>query len=373
MPLPKVCHIIHEDGPGGGPVVIVDQLAATSGELDLSVIHGARGKIAAYCEAKGIRHWQIAIDHQGSLPYGFFQLVSALKKESPDVAILHGQWAGPVGAAAMRFAGVRRSIYIAAWPAFYTDWDFWRIIRNRLCEAIPCHLCDRVVILSRGSWYQYVIRRLGTGKLRLIHNGVDLNRVPPAEHTRALREANGWDEQHCHVVSVGRLADQKCVDWLLRSWRIVQDKGTNGRLWIIGSGPEEEALHRLARELEIGGTCTFLGSKPNGFEYAAAADIVAMTTLYESHGIVALEAMGSGKPIVVSDVDGPHDSLKDGVEGFLVPPGDIEGFARKLLVLIGDPALRKKMGDAGRVRAADFSVTHTTRKYSQLIEEVLAL
>lgn len=373
MPLPKICHIIHHDGPGGGPVLTVDQLAATSGHLDLSVIHGGRGKIAAYCEAAGIPHWQVAIDRKATLPLGFFQLIGALRNAAPDVAILHGQWAGPVGAVALRLTGVRRSIYLCQWPSFYSDWDLWRVVRNRISEAIPCRQCDRIVVLSRGNWYQYSLRRLGAGKLRLIHNGIDLNRIPSPGQIRSLRQAHGWDDRLCHVVSVGRLADQKCVDWLLRSWRIVQEKRPDARLWIVGDGPEEAALHRLAKELEITGTCTFLGSRPNGIEYVAAADIVAMTTLYEGHAILTLEAMASGRPIVASDVDGVGDSIRDGVEGFLVPPAEIAGFAEKLLVLIGNPALRKSMGDAGRLRAPEFSVTTISRQHCLLIEEVLAL
>jgi glycosyltransferase involved in cell wall biosynthesis len=371
MAMPKVCHIIHEDGPGGGPVVIMDHLAATARQFDLSVIHGGRGKLAAYCDAAGIPHWQVPIHRRATVLLGFFQLVAALRKAKPDLAILHGQWAGPVGALALPLAGVRRSIYLAGWPAFYTDWDLWRVIRNRIGEAIPCHLCNRVVVLSLGSWYQYSIRKLAPGKLRLIHNGIDLNRVPSAEQTRALREANGWDSQRCHVVSVGRLSDQKCVHWLLRSWRIVQEKRPDARLWIIGGGLEEESLHRLARELDITATCTFLGSRPNGIEYVAAADIVAMTSLYEAHAMVPLEAMAAGKPIVTSDVDGVSDSIRDGVEGFLLPPGEIEAYATRLLLLIEDPALRRAMGEAGRLRASEFSITHTNSQYSLLIEELL--
>jgi glycosyltransferase involved in cell wall biosynthesis len=373
MPRPKVCHIIHNDGPGGGPVVIVDQLAATGGDFELSVIHGGRGKVADYCEGAGIPHWQVAIDRKTTVPLGFFQLIAALRRASPDLAILHGQWAGPVSAAALRVAGVRRSIYIAGWPAFYTDWDLWRVIRNRLSEAIPCHWCDRVVVLSQGNWYQYSLRRLGAGKLRLIHNGVDLSRVPSPHQVRSVRETHGWDDRHCHVVSVGRLADQKCLDWLLRSWRIVQERHPDARLWIVGSGPEEPALHRLAKELDIAGTCAFLGSRPNGFDYVAASDIVAMTSLYEGHALLPLEAMAAARPIVASDVDGVRDSIRDGAEGFLVPPAEIEAFAQKLLSLIGDPVLRKKMGEAGRLRAPEFSIARASREFSVLIAEVLAL
>ena len=304
--------------------------------------------------------------------WGFSSSSERSAKPPPDLAIIYGQWAGAVAPAALRLAGVRHSIYSCQWPSFYTDWDLRRVIRNWISEAIPCRSCDRVVPLSRGSWYQYSIRRLGEGKLRIIHNCVDLNRVPTAEKIRALRDAQWWKEEQCHVVSIGRLADQKRVDWLLRSWRIVQERRTNARLWIVGSGPEEAALHRLAEELDIGGTCTFLGARPNGIEYAAAADIVAMTTLYEGHSIGALEALACGRPIVVNDVDGTDDSIDDGVEGFLVPPAEIELFAEKLLLLVEDADLRKRMGEAGRLRAQEFSVTRISEQYLSLIAEVLA-
>jgi glycosyltransferase involved in cell wall biosynthesis len=232
-------------------------------------------------------------------------------------------------------------------------------------------LCDRVVALSRGNWYQYSIRRLGEGKLRVIHNGIDLNRVPPPEKIRAVREAEGWDDSQCHVVSVGRLADQKRIDWLLRSWRIVQEKRTGARLWIVGSGLEEEMLRRLAGELAITETCTFLGSRPNGIEYMAAGDIAAMTTLFEGHSIAVLEALACGRPLVVNDVDGTHDSLDDAVEGFLVPPADIELFAARLIELIDDAPLRKQMGEAGRARAAQFSIAKMSGEYLELVREVM--
>jgi len=147
---------------------------------------------------------------------------------------------------------------------------------------------------------------------------------------------------------------------------------TDARLWIVGDGPETAALHRLAKELDITETCTFLGARSEGIEFVAAGDITAMTTLYEAHGIVALESMACGRPIVLNDVDGPRDSVTDGIEGFLVPPADIETFAEKLLLLIGNAALRKKMGEAGRVRAEEFSAARISGDYLALIEEVLA-
>jgi glycosyltransferase involved in cell wall biosynthesis len=82
--------------------------------------------------------------------------------------------------------------------------------------------------------------------------------------------------------------------------------------------------------------------------------------------------MACGKPTVASDADGIRDSLRNGIEGFLAAPGDIDTFAQKLLLLIGDAALRKQMGEAGRARASEFSEARTTEEYLALISEALA-
>ncbi len=159
----------------------------------------------------------------------------------------------------------------------------------------------------------------------------------------------------CHVVSVGRLDQStKHVEWLLKAWRLVQDAGARARLWIVGSGPDEGALQRTAADLDLGATCRFLGAQPNGIDYLAAADIVAMTSLFEAQGMVPIEAMACGRPVVANHVDGVRDSFSDGFEGFLVPPFDVGGFAERLLTLIRSPELRRKMGEAGRISARRF-------------------
>ena len=234
-------------------------------------------------------------------------------------------------------------------------------------------MCDRVVLLSAGNWHQYTMRKLAPpAKMRVIPNGIDLTRVPSREAVERVRKEEGWDDGNCHVVSVGRLADQKRLDWLLESWRLVQEAEPAARLSIIGEGDEEPGLRELAHELNIEGTCTFLGSRASGIEYVAASDIVAMTTLFESFGLVALEAMACGRPVVVNDVDGPRDCVDNGVQGFLVRPGDIKAFADRLLMLIRDQKLRLRMGEAGVARAQEYALPITMKMHHDLIDEVLA-
>jgi glycosyltransferase involved in cell wall biosynthesis len=143
------------------------------------------------------------------------------------------------------------------------------------------------------------------------------------------------------------------------------------RLWIVGDGPEKAALEKLSIQLGITGTCTFLGARPHGIEYMAAADVVVMTTLYESFGFVAIEAKACGKPLIANAVDGVRDNVKDGVEGYLVAPNDSVGLADKLIAVINNPDLRQQMGRAGVEGMARFDPKETVSRYLSLINKIL--
>jgi glycosyltransferase involved in cell wall biosynthesis len=290
----------------------------------------------------------------------------------PDLLVLHGQWGGFLGALAGRMTGIRHVVYIARWPAFYADWDFWRINRNFICEWTPCRLSDKVVVLSESSRQQYLIRHWpAETKLMVIPNTLNPTSIPTSAAAAALRATEGWNDKDCHVVCVGRLASQKRVDWRLKSWAHVKNRCPNVRLWIVGGGKLRSSLEEEARSLELGDSCSFLGPRTNGIEFIAAADIVAFPSVFESFGRVALEGMACGKPIVASSVDGLRDLLSDGQTALLAPAGDIELFAEHLCRLIQDGSLRDRIGAAGKLNAARFCPNVVMPRYFALIEGLL--
>ncbi|MBV9008324.1 MAG: glycosyltransferase [Verrucomicrobia bacterium] len=369
---PCLCHIIHEDGPGGGPKSVINLLNYFHDKFDLIVFRGRRGRIAAKCDELGVRHIEMPLHKLGPAVLLIPLLAIRLRKIAPDILLLHGQWAGVIGALAARLASIRKVIYVAQWPAFYTDWDLFRVMRNRMVESISCRLVAQVVLISRGNYYQYLIRRLIDEKrTRVIPNSINLDDIPLPETAAKYRAELGWNDGRCHVVSVGRLADQKRIDWLLRSWKIVAESGEAAHLWIIGDGPDRASLEQLARELDITGSCSFVGAQ-NGLQYIAACDIVAMTSLYEGHANVPLEAMACGKPIVANEVDGTRQSLTEAVEGYLVTPGNTELFAQRLLQLIRDPAARAQMGLSGTETVRKFATDAVMAEYDSLMRELLA-
>jgi len=370
---PSILHIVHHDGPGGGPPIIVSLLRYLSEWYDQSVAAGGRGLVADYCAKNNLPYHDLRFTKASTWIAAAPTLWRLLRKQRPDIVVLHGQPAGPVGALMARLAGCRNIVYVAQWPAFYTDWDMFRILRNRICESLPCRLSNRVVTFTAGSRHQFALRKLAPDhKLICIPPSLFDDELPNPDAVTEVRRRHGWLDGLLHVVSVGRLSDQKCVDQLLQSWREVTQQLPESRLWIVGDGPERAGLEELAAKLNITSSCRFLGYQPDGRTFIAAADLLVITSMYESFGYVAVEGCACGTPIVASRVNGIEDIIHDRVEGHLVPPGDTTGMAARIVDLLRNPEQRRAMGEAGRRRAAQFQPARIYPAWRELIEHLLA-
>ena len=371
---PRVAHVLHSDSSGGGPVSVSRMLKYFHKTQDQVMLAGGHGRIYATCQELGIPFYEIPLEtKRKALLLGFWKLVWQLRRVRPDVLVVHGQWAGPLGAMAGRLAQVPKIIYVARWPSFYTSWDLFRVVRNHLSERVPCRLADWTVTLCESSRYQYFIRRhVDEDRLLTIPNSISVEDRPTAEQVANFRKQWNWRDEHCNVVSVGRLSDQKRVMWLVRAWPEVIRRCPQARLWIVGDGGRRAFLQNLARELEIEASCVFTGELPMGMVAIASSDVVAMTSVYEGMSNIVMESFLCGKPIVASDVDGIRDTIERDVDGFLVRPGDIQSFADRLIQLIEDPTLRRKMGVAGRKSIQRYDVPLVMREYEKLFGAALA-
>lgn len=371
---PRVIHVLHLDGDGGGPVSINRMLGFFHHKHEQIMICGGRGRIYENCQRLQIPFYQLPLKTKmGALTAGVWQLSRLLKKLQPDLLVLHGQWGGPIGALAGKWAGVSRMIYMARWPSFYTSWDFFRVMRNHWAERVPCRLADWTVTLSESNFYQYYLRRhVPEGQLRMIPNSINMDCRPSPARVEEFRQRWGWTPNHCHVVSVGRLTDQKRVMWLVQGWPQVVKACPHAKLWIVGDGPRRSFLTQLVKKLRIEDSCTFLGEQ-DGITAISAADIVAATSVYEGMSNSVMEALVCGKPLVASDVDGIRDTVQRNVDGFLVRVGDVRGFALRLIELIQDPVLRAKMGRAGQKSIQRYDTPVVMAQYEELFNEALAV
>jgi glycosyltransferase involved in cell wall biosynthesis len=179
----------------------------------------------------------------------------------------------------------------------------------------------------------------------LANNGLLRRRVVPLFSTMAPQVGSGHEGRR-RVVFAGRLASPKGTDVLVRAAREVE-----GELVICGDGWQLQALKRMARRLGVEQRVSFkgwLGAQELAQELAQAS-VVAVPSLWpEPFGLVGIEALAAGRPVVASSTGGIPDWLEDGRSGLLVPPGDAPALARALNELLADPERQRTMGAAGR-------------------------
>lgn len=150
------------------------------------------------------------------------------------------------------------------------------------------------------------------------------------------------------VLSAKNLEDYANVGDIIECMTVVVQAVPGVELWIAGSGPEEQKLRELASKL-LPGSSVFLGSVSHDKmpEVMAETDILVHATRYESFGILLVEAMAAGIPLVSYNVGGISDVVKDGETGFLVKYGDKETMAAKLIYLLRNENARRNMGSKG--------------------------
>jgi len=190
-------------------------------------------------------------------------------------------------------------------------------------------------------------------RIATIPCGVDTDRFTPGERAQA-RQRLGLDDRPV-LLWVGRMAPIKGLDTLLDTVARLREGGQDMRLLVVGgdadeptSGHETSLRYRIAR-LGLVDSVRFVGPQPQSVLplYYAAADLTVLPSYYESFGMVALEAMACGSPVIASRVGGLITTIRDGVTGFLVPDGDVGALAERIESLVADPELRWRLGREG--------------------------
>ena len=221
-------------------------------------------------------------------------------------------------------------------------------------EARIVSAVDRIVAATTVE-RNHLVQHYGADPARIavIPCGVDTNLFMPGDQA-AARAALGLDDRP-RLLYVGRLAPIKGLETLLDAMARLRAAGSRVHLSIVGgdadepvNGHEGELRARLAR-LDLGGTVTFVGAQPQERLRAwyVAADATVLPSHYESFGMVALEAMACGIPVVASRVGGLQTTVRDGVTGLLVPESDPVALAGALDGLLADADLRYRLGREG--------------------------
>lgn len=285
-----------------------------------------------------------------------------------EADIVHIHWPSPAALVAYLLSGHRGRLVMT----YHSDivqqrrWRrvFWPILRRALDR------CAAIIATSRAYIETSPVLEAYSRRCRVIPYGLAVERFRRCETAEVERIRQQYGPRI--VLSVGRLIYYKGFEYLVEAMARVQ-----GRLLIIGDGPLRSRLEQQVRDQGIGERVTFLGEIQNqdvaAYYHAADVFVLASVARSEAFGIVQLEAMACGKPIVnTSLASGVPFVSQHGVTGLTVPPKDSAALADAINALLDDPVKRSELGDAGirRVREEfDFKVMldRTLRVYGEVM------
>lgn len=319
------------------------------------------GGITARLRANPLRYLQ--------LPFFFASLWLALKRMihewQPDV--IHAHWIIPQGMLACLAAGGTVPIVCTSHGG-----DL-HALRGPLFERLKAWTlsrCAAITVVSE-SMVARVRASAEQKPVKVIPMGTDLTSlfVPPP--TPSSRESK-------HLVFVGRLVEKKGVHYLLDALAEIQD--TDVRLTIAGEGPLRETLQRKAKNLGIAERVHFMGrirhkDLPSLYQRATLAVFpftVARDGDQEGFGLVVVEAMGCGCPVIVGDVPAVRDTVNPGITGILTPPADVLSLSAAIRRVLSDDTLRTQLTSAARIRVLErFDWSIIGARYRRLLDEVV--
>jgi phosphatidyl-myo-inositol alpha-mannosyltransferase len=282
------------------------------------------------------------------------QVRELLAREQFDVLHLHEPFVPFLSLFLLRES---KSVNIATFHA-YAGFSPSYEMGSRVMKGHAAKLHGRIAVSAAA---RHFIDRFFPGDYKVIPNGVDVPRFAGAV------PIGRWQDDTPNVLFVGRHEPRKGLLDLLKAHRILRKTGYRSRLLVVGSGPQEREARRYVATRGLQAV-EFLGrvTDDEKAQLFRTADIyVAPATGRESFGIVLLEAMAAGAPIVASDIHGYKGVVRRGREGLLVPPREPGEIAAAIARLLDDPALRAEMGAAGRLRAESFSWPRVTAKVEE--------
>ncbi len=216
-------------------------------------------------------------------------------------------------------------------------------------EWFLCYEAWRVIVCSLHMQHEVMgVFGLPADKVRVIPNGVDAEQFAQAGAYRGVGGAGAGDGSI--ILFVGRLVHEKGVHTLIEAMPKILRYWPGARLVIVGRGPAEESLRRLAAGLGLGGSVSMVGfvsdDERNRLYGMAAAAVV--PSLYEPFGITALEAMAAGAPLIAADTGGLAEIVKNGVNGWQFYAGSSNSLADAVLHVLHSPEAARKAAEVAR-------------------------
>ena len=284
-----------------------------------------------------------------------------LNRERFDIVHLHEPLMPVLCLVALRHS---KSVNIGTFHA-YREGNFAYLAGKAVLKRFIGRLHGRIAVSPPA---RELVNRYFPGDYEIIPNGIDPDYFGSPNITPLPQFVDG----KLNVLFVGRMEKRKGLRYLLRSWGAISRQYPETRLIVVGEGALRDECERYVSENHLANV-VFVGFVTNAElprYYRTAHIFCAPSTGFESQGIVLLEAMAAGRPIVASSIAGYASVITDGEQGWLVPPGDSISLAVAIGSLLGNEALRDRMGNAGRQTAQTYAWDKVASRVLSYYEDV---
>ena len=300
-------------------------------------------------------------------PRTLFDLIKIIKNEKINLIHCHGYGSANFGRLTKIFTGVATIIHShdddSNYPLYQKISDF--LLKNYIDKAIAVSESVKITSIK--------IRHIPSNRILVIHNGIPLEEFKLREPSEVEVEKKRLGiNVGSHVIgTIAKLREEKGVEYLLKAIPDVLNAFPDTIFIIVGDGILRNQLENLGKELKISQNLMFLGYCENVANSLSIFDIKVLPSLREGFGLVIVEAMTMGKPVIASNVGGVHEILKEGETGLLVPPKNPKAIAEKINYLLNNEEKAKSMGIKALEESKKYSITSHVRKLESLYYEIL--
>ena len=379
----KIIHIITRLDKGGSADIVLK----LSEELkkrgyDVCIISGLTtdpvADIEGFTKETGIKIGVIPYLQRDINPLkdirAFFYLFRFLRREKPLIAHLHTSKAGFIGRIAARLAGVKCIVYTTHGHIFYGYFSRLKTWLFISMERIASCFCDAITTLTEKEKGEFLSLKIAKeNKIIPVPNGLDISPFSKAKRGIIRREL-GIDDKTVLIGWIGRFEPVKGPDIFLSVCKKLHDMSDDGVMAVMaGDGSLFEDIRRQRDMLGLNKFLLLLGYRNDIIPLLADIDMLVLTSLNEGFGMVILEAMAAGKPVVAHNVGGVAELIVDNATGYMVKKGDIDAIVSHINDLIKNKDTYDSLSVNAYNMAIKYSLSEMVNRFEGVYNSVLAV